>query len=670
MKYILSIIIFTTIALTPMLSNEMGVKVNYGLLFHNANFTSFPGVPTCCPGFEEGTGNSIALGFLFNYNINHKSMIGAEFSYFSYNSELIRQENVILSGNIPGISEHKVEPFLTDFVISPSYNYKLFKDLWIKGGFHLGFVNVGTFSQIEQVVDPLTATYETGSSTRNRIDNENIDELLTIRTALNFGAFYNFPLTKDSSLVLAPEINFQYGLSTLINNRDWKFNMLSFGVAIKFRDSKSEKIKRTIPVEKPKEIKDDLITKKPVVDKSDLIESKKADSINVEINAVGLDNQGQEIDVAEMKIEEFLNFRAEPLLPYIFFDENSSKIPEKYRKLNRSEVSKFSESSFKSDSTLEIYYNLLNIVGKRLQDNSDAKITLVGTNSNSNSEENNLELSKSRAQSVKDYFTKNWKVNANRIKIESSNLPEKYSNLNSDEGIEENRRVEIYSDNPAITDIVQINDTLRTSNPPSIRFKPSSDKTPKNWNLQIYQSEKLLKEYSGNGSIPPIIDWNLEDEQKTIPRFGESISAIFSASNEYDISSKEIATLKTNILKISEKRRQKIDDKFITEFNLILFDFNSSKIENQNKDIMKLVQEYVEENSTVKIIGYTDKTGSEELNKNLSKNRAESASKLLEASNLNIESKGENNNLFPFDRPEGRMYARTVKIIIETPIKE
>ncbi|MDC1069031.1 OmpA family protein, partial [Candidatus Kapabacteria bacterium] len=86
--------------------------------------------------------------------------------------------------------------------------------------------------------------------------------------------------------------------------------------------------------------------------------------------------------------------------------------------------------------------------------------------------------------------------------------------------------------------------------------------------------------------------------------------------------------------------------------------------------IMDIVKDYIEVNSKVQIIGFTDKTGGEDLNLELSKERAKSASQLIGNADIILSAKGENNQLFPYNLPEGRMYSRTVKIIIETPIKE
>src|SRR6185295_5519133 len=93
------------------------------------------------------------------------------------------------------------------------------------------------------------------------------------------------------------------------------------------------------------------------------------------------------------------------------------------------------------------YYDILNIIGKRLADKPDGTITLNGTTDghevNSSQAKN---LAKSRAESVKKYFTDVWGVSADRITIKASPNPTIPSSQRDTAGISENRRVEIIAD--------------------------------------------------------------------------------------------------------------------------------------------------------------------------------------------------------------------------------
>ncbi|HPP39906.1 MAG TPA: OmpA family protein, partial [Candidatus Kapabacteria bacterium] len=104
--------------------------------------------------------------------------------------------------------------------------------------------------------------------------------------------------------------------------------------------------------------------------------------------------------------------------------------------------------------------------------NPTAKITLIGCNSDQGAEKGNIELSRKRAEEVKNYLTNVWGISNDRITIQTRNLPQKASTpTNEPDKIAENRRVEIISDIEKITEPIFIEKIDRTANPPIVRFK-------------------------------------------------------------------------------------------------------------------------------------------------------------------------------------------------------
>ena len=65
-------------------------------------------------------------------------------------------------------------------------------------------------------------------------------------------------------------------------------------------------------------------------------------------------------------------------------------------------------------------------------------------------EKGNKKLSTRRAEAVRDYLKAIWNIAPERMTIEVRNLPAKPSSIRLKEGQAENRRVEIYSMDPAI----------------------------------------------------------------------------------------------------------------------------------------------------------------------------------------------------------------------------
>ena len=127
-------------------------------------------------------------------------------------------------------------------------------------------------------------------------------------------------------------------------------------------------------------------------------------------------------------VEERAMRHLTPVLPYVFFDLNDFQIPYRYNLLDTEEVAKIKYKPIYGSNTLNNYYQVLNIIGGRLYENPKAKITLTGTNCDFDAELKNTELSRKRAEAVRDYFVNVWKIDPKRIALKARNLPQKFSN--------------------------------------------------------------------------------------------------------------------------------------------------------------------------------------------------------------------------------------------------
>lgn len=59
---------------------------------------------------------------------------------------------------------------------------------------------------------------------------------------------------------------------------------------------------------------------------------------------------------------------------------------------------------------MDLYYEVLNVVGYRMKTAPRSTITVTGCNSNEGNELNNTDLSRSRAESVKNYIVDTWGI--------------------------------------------------------------------------------------------------------------------------------------------------------------------------------------------------------------------------------------------------------------------
>lgn len=704
-------------------NNKYGLYGNYGLNMHTADFRALPGVPNCCPKFEDGDGLGLSMGALFEMDFTSDFFLAARLGYTDLSGELSSIENTtIILNNTPQNGEftHTVTANIQAITAKLLAGFRIMPNLSIYAGLGAGNMISATYDQVEQITNPSDrgtfidgdTGFDTGKRTRNESVGD-IPELSSLRLFLSTGIGYELPLNRDNTIRLMPEVNFNFALSNVVNDVDWKINELKGGIALKYvPSSKAEMriIRDTIfksdttvqyiaDGEKPsielifshvdgetEEIEgsttqittivmNEYVKKiaKPIVAENSNNDtnsgnSKSINKSDISISAKGLDYNGNLTSVATMNVEEFISDVIHPLLPYIFFDHSSSEIPKRYTQIEK--IEEFSENSLINDETLEVYYNLLNIVGKRLTDNPNATINLVGTNSGNGYEKDNTKLSQNRADEIKKYLVDAWGIDGSRISTEARNLPLNSSNTRVEDGVAENRRVEISSENDKILDIIMAKDTLRKADPPSLRFMTEykGDGDYDSWEVIVSQNGKVLKEYKGTNKLPKSIDWNLEQEQSTTPRFDSPLDykLVLKKGNE---KAEATAQLPMDIIKLSEKSINQVGDKRIDKFNLILFDFNSSEISGRNREIIDIIDSRIEDSSTIRIKGYTDRMGDEELNERLSNSRAESANKALNKGNTQSKGYGEKIELYNNNLPEGRMYNRTVEIIVETPIK-
>lgn len=386
----------------------------------------------------------------------------------------------------------------------------------------------------------------------------------------------------------------------------------------------------------------------------------------------------QKMNVAQIRIEEVKSRELFPILNYIFFDKSSSEINNRYKLLNNLETFEFRETNL-IPNQIEIYWNILNIIGSRMRLYSNAVIELLGCNDNTENEKNNIELSKNRALKIKDYFVNVWGIAESRVITKSRNLPIKYSNKTKEYGHAENRRVEIYSDTPEILDVVEAYSVSNITSPEAIQmpYQVKGNSPIARWELKVVQGDQDIYYKSETGALPDKIAWNIAPSLAGKKLTNSDLEITLKAEDENGrMSSPCIYRAKIDFYSSERKKMEQIGDKTMEKLSLVLFEFNSSNLDARNKDILMKVKNSFKENSTIIVKGYTDDSGDENLNKKLSDERAKntlnSIVKLLnpKVADMSYEGLGEWAPLYENKLPEGRFYNRTCQLVIETPISE
>ncbi|NOY05382.1 MAG: OmpA family protein [Chlorobi bacterium] len=371
-------------------------------------------------------------------------------------------------------------------------------------------------------------------------------------------------------------------------------------------------------------------------------------------------------------IEEIAYTETVPLLHYVFFEQGKAELPSRYKILLPGQTGEFRQHNLPS-GVLEQYHHLLNILGYRLQRNPGATVTLTGCNDGV-LEKGDLDLSRRRVETVRDYLVKVWNIAPERIIVHSRGIPERPSPLNTPEGMEENRRVEIVT-TPDIMGPAVRKEIQRTLNPSKVVFNLfiESSEGLRRWDFHVTQDGNELRMSDGYSTYPDSIPWNWRNPKGEAPATESPLQyyvhVVDAAGNEMTTEPKKIPV---HLRTLERKRALKLPDRRIEKISLILFDFNSSEVAGKNEQILAEVKKRVASGSTILVQGHTDRTGDARYNLKLSAERAASVARRLAAIlgplSIRYEGLGEEPLLFDNDTPEGRFYCRTVQVSIETPV--
>lgn len=678
-----------------------GVNINT----YNANFRELQGYPNCCLQFENGTGLGYAMGGLLQIPLNNSLYAGLRLGIHNPSGTLFSNENIgfqfIRNPNAPFDTigapitvEHSIVANLLQILIQPSLLYQISNSLFLSASIGAYYAVNADFDQKETLISPSNATFLDGKRIRNQA-NGTIPEYSQILLSGDIGISYDIPISKH--MFISPYLTYHLPFTSL-STLDWKVNTLQLGLSFKHgilptkeklyikdtiyqRDTITNQISGISNIQhrierKSTEIKEKVIDNTIVqttyisesyIKEIPIIKAKK--SLSLSLQTSGIDKKGNRTKDPTIQIEEIETTETFPLLPYVFFNEGEFELSSTIQHLINSNESKMFSENKVSSSTLDIYKDMLNIIGFRMQ-SEKGSILIIGNNNASGKDA--LEgMSEKRANEVANYLHNTWSIPNSRLNKVSGNLPKKPSSITNPLGQAENSRVEIESNSSSLIKPI-IKQTIEMSaNPPSLEINPleTSSDSLASWDISIEQNGTVFQKYKGTGKIPnqPYI-WDIPVNKSIVTEepIKVKLHAIDTNGNEQTIE-KDI-TLQQ--LTIKKKREEFKDDKKIDRFSLLLFDHNSAELDKNNVDIVNNIKSFIKPLSKVIITGYADITGEKLYNQELARKRCLEVQKKLEIpdSRTEIIPMGSNILLYDNDSPQGRSYSRTVQIQIETPI--
>ncbi len=634
-------------SLRPAFGLSAGASVN----IDRADFRALPGVPNCCPRFTSGRGLGPAVAAFYLLPLNASLLLSLRGAYVDQSVRLTENEPILLSidgAPVDGLFEHRIDAYISTIGLEPLIGYRLTSAWSLWGGIRGAYVARRSFDQVETLIQPADrGTFLDGTRTRNAYSGQ-IPNASTFSAALLGGTSYMLPLNAAGTWFLAPEIFYQQGLTPVVKDLTWNASALRAGIAVLYMPKK-EAPPPPPPPPPP----------------------AKPPAIAAKLEAAGVEADGTLHPAASIRIEEFISTQMIPLLNYVFFAENSSTLPARYQILPRDSTGRFDAATLESHETLFLYHHVLNIIGSRMRKHPEAALTVIGCNADEGIEKGNRDLSRKRAETVRDYLRDTWEIPENRISIDYRNLPDKPTTTTEEGRAEENRRVELHSATWEILEPVTVSETLRVVTPTTIRFLPTvvAQAGLQAWSVQAGANHQIVREFASQGSIPAQIDWVID--QAEAARLGAAAAIDYRLAIGDRIgqhAESPPGQIPIEQMSIQKKRREQIADREIDRYNLILFDFDAVSLNDNNQRIARYVRERLREGAEVSITGYTDRIGDEAHNKRLSEGRARSTARALGVPESRAAGLGENTTRYDNNLPEGRFYSRTVDILVQTPL--
>ncbi|HWF43671.1 MAG TPA: OmpA family protein [Candidatus Kapabacteria bacterium] len=648
----------------PQLSqSSYGVQAGAGGTFYSSDFNYLPGYPGCSPQFRNGLGweRGVAASYILRPSTKLLFSLSAGYSASSGTMAVDETQPLAIDGiATPSTFHHAIDFSTSGLTLAPSVGYELLPQLSLSFGGDVGYILSTSFSSREEIAQPTDRGVFADNGLRTRdVYSGALPDLARVQAGLDLGAKYLLPMNVKRTVNLAPSLSYRMGLTDLVRGLPWRSNGLTASLGVEY----SPEIVPEPPVLAPPV---PMPVKPPVPEPPALIAS---------IAAMGVSDSGIEEPVARLKIEEISETELVPIVPYIFFDSSLTTLPDRYDLLARSSVPNFSISKLPGSDPLGVYRDALNVIGARMMANNSARITITGCNDNESESKQGQELSKARANAVRDYLASVWGIPAQRMTVRARNLPQHPSPELDTDGIQENRRVEIASNSPDILAPVLTADTVRVATPPTIRFRPhvTAQAGVKHWTMTTEQEGRTLATFNGSDSIPKIVDWVLANDPASIPKAPGVLHYTLSVTDRSDQTTHSENDLPVQQQTLLTKKRELVAEgngnAEIEKYTLLLFDFNSSELSSENAEIARLIRTRIRKGSMLTIEGYGDRIGDVQFNKALADDRAKAAARALGLPETAIVPSDGHTYLYNNNIPEGRFYSRTVEITIRTPLE-
>lgn len=638
---------------------RVGITGSVSMNMHRGTLTTADGLLECGT-FEDANTLSWMAGNALWLPVTNNIAFNARLQYWKADGTFSAPNDVSPNVALPDgslvrmSSEYEVVTTLDYINLDLLALWYPIHNFYVGLGPQLGFNTRANFEQKETILEPSFLEFTQGGRERTFLASsfEQNGSTAVLRIAAHAVVGYDFRV--NNNVVVSPELGYAYAFTNVLNTSEWAVHAARAGVTVSWA---------FLPTPEPEPL--------VIQPEQRIVEvPKPVRSMRMDVQSVM--NDGTRLAGADILITEHRASDVVPLLPFVFFESGSSAIPSRYHAFHSTA---FDEASIQ-DSILGVYHELLNIIGSRLRKYPGATITIAGYREPADGE-SDAALSQNRATTVKQYLVQNWSIASERINITTGTLPPVVSNRNVADGRIENRRAEISSDDQRILAPVTLTSIRRNAEPKSIRVAPvfttPDDVASATVELQLGSTALAGPLHAAANGAEWRVDVDAVARALGLRNMGTGTVRASATYSDGETTSQDGLLSARRIVQSTRFSNEVINDSTIERFRLIFFDFDKPTVSDFNKPTIDLIRSRIRTNSSVRVTGLTDRTGSVEYNTDLSRRRAEAIEATIKqrvVPNKSVAVGGGPMLIYNNDLPEGRWYNRTVLIEVATPVEE
>ncbi len=636
---------------------RFGVYGSWDGTLNSAAFTGLPGIASCCPSYGSTMSSGWRAGLAYIKPMSSELSLQVRMSWESgtVNFQSLENQPIVSETGLPeeATIRHELATASSLISIEPLIGWQPVPGLNLLGGVRLGYRVSNTFTQREVLVDPIDGVFRNLSRERNVLSGD-IPEALPYAASATIGASYDLPLNADRSLVLSPELLVSVSPIGVVSGLSWTQHTLRAGLVLSF-------VPPSIVIDlTDQELFEESLNRSASSSSSSSASSSTSATVpfRAALVARGVSEDGRETALQELLVEEVRSYRQRPVLPLVFFDAESYDLPARYYRVTADQRQLFSMDNFYNLDALTTYRHVLNIVGRRMTDDLATTITLVG--SAAPKERGGTDLALERAAAVRDYLVDTWNIDEDRITVDGT--------------VGGDRQVTLRASTPAVFDDVHSMDTVRLTSPAGLRFQSSvssavsSSAVPiADWRILVSRRGVVVHSERGGEPLAASVDWRVSTRPAAISRGTTELSFLLAVTDSNGVVvPTEVQRLPVREVRLTDPtaRATRLD-----RYSLLFNDATTADLTQDQLQRIAQIRTLIPSGATVRVTGYTDAAGQDDVNLNVSQRRANNVAKALGIPVAETRGNGQRLPLYADGTPEARLYCRTVEITVEIAVE-